>query len=72
MKDYCNVANQGCKQPAGYLVSGAGYATNNNLPLLDIPECYRCGMAVCNACAVIYNDKAYCPECLREQKNDWS
>lgn len=65
MKDFCAVANQNCKQPAGW--DGAFGFVENIGPLVDIPACYKCGEAICTNCGKPWLVFWFCPECFVRQ-----
>ena len=65
MKDFCAIANQNCKQPAG---GARGYDVLENIgPLIDILACYRCGESVCTSCGKPWLRFWFCPECFVAQ-----
>lgn len=65
MSDYCDVANQGCKNPPAYGVGGGGYFRNPDPPRTRV-ECSLCGDKACSACRVKRGQRYVCALCDRE------
>ena len=56
----CSVVTAACAAPAGYLVSGLGYANGRSVRL---PRCYGCGEPVCANCSTRVGRSRICFNC---------
>jgi len=65
-RQFCHVASDDCKQPAGYRFGGSACA--NTEKKKPIPLCYECGQPVCYSCSKLVqrrdNVLRLCEDCL--------
>lgn len=59
----CCIVDQHCTAPAGWEISGRGYAENDNLPK-SLPKCSVCGRDVCRNCSYIRDKVRHCADCF--------
>jgi hypothetical protein len=69
VKQFCCVADDDCKQPAGYRYGGRACA--NTEKKQPIPLCYQCGQPVCYSCSKLVKSRdkivRLCGDCLDER-----
>jgi len=60
--EYCSVANDSCKNPAGYRVGMSGFAWNPD-PARTRAHCVRCGEHACANCRSKVKGEWVCDHC---------